>query len=463
MSGFSIHVVVIGAGPGGEAAAKRLAARGARVTLVEKAELGGLCLNWGCIPTKALLEGGRLLHRVRSAGDRLTGADALRLRWDALQEKKNGIVRSLRASLVQRLAQLKISVLVGEARFQDDHTLTVSGPDGKETNVPSGTKVPFNVAVVATGSRAFFPPPFDGLRDQILDSDRALALAEVPESLLVVGGGAVGCEFACLFHELGARVTLVEKTEGLLPGEDPAVVRTLTQSFDKRGLAVLTNVTVTQARRDNGRWHCVLSDGRAIETSHVLVCVGRRPAGEALDLAKAGVVHDRGRIPVNTFLQTNRPHIYAVGDVNGRSLLAHAAAAQGEVAADHILGEAHPYDGALVPRCLYTWPEVASVGCLPPFPEGVRLKSKRFFFQGSPKALASDEGEGFIQVYFEEGAEGPRGEGLLRGAQIIGPHATELIHIFSVALKAGLTADALRRVMFAHPTLSEGIREALSR
>ncbi len=441
------QVLVIGAGPGGEAAAKRAAARGAQVTLVEKRELGGLCLNWGCIPSKTLLEGGRLLHRARASSS-LEAKEALRLNWATLQKKKEAVVTGLRNGLTQHLQRIGVRVIKGEARF--------AGPNKVSVN---GDEVAFDAAVVAAGSKPFFPPPFDGMMDRLTDSDRALSLPAVPARLLVVGGGAIGCEFACLFHELGAKVVLVEKTDGLLPGEDPAVARVLQTSFEKRGIRVLTGTVVNALAGKPGAWSSALSNGEAVETDDVLVCVGRRPSAEGLHPEAAGVKTDKGRITVDAHLRTSAPHVYAVGDVNGLSLLAHAASAQAEVAVDHLFGEPRPYRNDWVPRCLYTWPEVASVGEWSHSAEakGIETKSRRFFFQGSAKAMALEETEGFIQVISSKGDE------RLLGAQVVGPHATDLIHVFSVALAAGMTVDGLRRVIFAHPTLSEGVREALSR
>ncbi|HMX94304.1 MAG TPA: FAD-dependent oxidoreductase, partial [Elusimicrobiota bacterium] len=205
-------IVIIGGGPGGEAAAKRAAARGARVTLVEKNRLGGVCLNWGCIPSKALLEAGRLSHAVSAAGATTSGGAGVRVRWTDLQKKKDELVSALRASLTQNYQRLGVRVVEGAASFADPATVAVKTTGGTE-------RLPFDAAVVATGSAPFFPPPFDALAGTFLDSDRALSLDRVPASIAVVGGGAVGCEFACLFRELGAAVTIIEKTEGLLPGE----------------------------------------------------------------------------------------------------------------------------------------------------------------------------------------------------------------------------------------------------
>ena len=447
----SKSVVVIGAGPGGEAAAKKLAEAGAQVTLVERSALGGLCLNWGCIPTKILLEGGRLYHQARSSSV-LSGASSLSVDWEKLQEKKRTLVDLFRKSLDQRLTQLRVRVVRGTARFLSDRTLSVTSPHGVDM-------IPFEGAIIATGSRPFFPPPFDGLTESILDSDRVLGLETVPQSLVVVGGGAVGLEFACLFQEMGAQVTVIEKKMQILPGEEASVSRLLQKSFEKRGMKIHTDCTVTQAEKGTNGWRLTLSNGESLAPEHVLVCVGRAPGTSDLGLDAAGVMVDGGRIAVNNYMQTSRSKIYAVGDVNGLSLLAHAASVQGTVAAGHLLGESSVYDSTLVPRCLYTWPEVASVGewTHSASLKDVEVKSQRFFFQGSPKAMASDEPEGFMQILSEKKG------GRLLGAQIIGPHATELIHIFSVALSAKQTVEQLRRVIFAHPTLAEGIREALAR
>lgn len=444
-------VVVIGAGPGGESAAKHLAERGVNVTLVEQGPLGGLCLNWGCVPTKILLEAGRLSHQARSS-EVLNGARETRVAWEKLQEKKRAVVDSFRKALDHRLSQLRVRVIKGAAQFLSDRSLSVVGPDGNQV-------LAFDAAVIATGSSAFFPPPFDTRTDVILDSQRVLGLSELPRHLAVVGAGAVGLEFACLFHELGVRVSVIEKKPQILPGEEASVARLLQKSFEKRGIKVYTDRTVTQADTVGAGWRLVLSDGETITPDRVLVCVGRRPATDGLGLDVAGVSVDNGRIGVNNYMQTSRPSIYAVGDVNGLSLLAHAAAVQGAVAASHIIGDTVSYDNDRVPRCLYTWPEVASVGewTHSAAIKNIEVKAQRFFFQGSPKALAADETEGFLQILSEKGG------GRLLGAQIIGPHATELIHIFSVALEEQMTVDRLRRVIFAHPTLAEGIREALWR
>lgn len=445
------RVLVIGAGPGGEAAAKRAAAWGASVTLIEKSQLGGLCLNWGCIPTKTLLEGGRLLHALRAAGPVVTGGP-FAVDWAALRQKRDELVDGLRRSLEQDLSRRGVRVIAGAAEFVDAGRARVRTASGEEM-------IDFDGAVLATGSEPVFPRPFADRRPDVLDSDGALALERLPRRLLVVGGGAVGCEFAGLFAELGVAVTLVEMKDQLLPGEDAAVARGLQSAFERRGLGVRLETVVTAFEKTGGEFHVRFSRGEPLVADQILLCVGRRPVTAGLGLEHAGVAVENGRVAVNDRLQTSNPKVFAVGDVNGLSLLAHAAAAQAEVAVDALFGENHAYRNDRVPRCLYTWPEVASVGewAVPARERGVDVKAQRFFFKGSPKALASNEGDGFLQVLSD------KSDGRILGAQIIGPHATELIHLFAVALQGGMRVDDLKHVIFAHPTLAEGVREALAR
>jgi dihydrolipoamide dehydrogenase len=284
-------------------------------------------------------------------------------------------------------------------------------------------------------------------------------MEKIPESMAIVGGGAVGSEFACLFHELGTEVTVIEKTGGLLPGEDRQIVTAIRKSFEKRGIRVYDSATVSRMDRKNDRWEATLSNQVRITAESVLVCAGRRPNCDSLDLEKAGIRHSRHGIEVDSSLRTSNPDVYGAGDVTGLSLLAHAGSIQGEIASANALGENEIYDGNLVPRCLYTWPEVASVGMWAHQADakGIEAKSQRFFFEGSGRAMAEGETEGFIQVVSDKKTDE------ILGAQIIGPHATEMIHIISVALKGRMTRRKFREVIFAHPTFSEGIRAALER
>jgi dihydrolipoamide dehydrogenase len=482
-------IVIIGGGPAGEAAAKTAVSKGAEVTLIERDFLGGLCLNYGCIPSKTLLETVRKLHHLRTLTKSLLpsqgegkdeGETAVPLTptlrhplhrtsqwgttgvvpptligrggWQTLQKRKQEIVSGIRSNLQKHLQTLKVNVVSGQARFLSDHEISVSEKGADKS-------FSFDSAIIAGGTSAFFPPPLDQRRSDLLDSRSILALTEIPKSLLVAGGGAVGCEFACLFHELGTEVTIVEKTAGLLPGEDPNIISALRAAFESRGIRIFTDTTVTALEGGPRQWTATLGNGQTLSCEQTLVSIGRVPDTAGLGLDKAGVIGAPKGIAVNDRMQTNKPRIYAVGDITGTTRLAHAASAQGEVAATNACGGQAVYDGSLTPRCLYTWPEVASVGLWAYEAEAkqIPVKSQRSFFRGSATAMIEGETDGFFQVVSDKTS------GKILGAQIIGPDATELIHIFSVALKAGMTTQDLRSVTFAHPSLAEGIKEALSR
>jgi len=444
-------VVVIGAGPAGYPAALKAVERKPNVLLIDRSRehLGGVCLNRGCIPTKALLDAGKKLHELRKAvflEPPFSGSAS----WKGMQENKEKAVAQIRGSLEKFLLGKGIRMRFGEARFLAPHRICVAGPDGTE-------ELDFDAAVVAAGSQPFFPPLLESCAQDLLDTDKVLNLKRLPGRLAVIGGGAVGCEFSCLFRELGVEIHLIEMTSGLLPGEDEMVVRTLRKSLEARGIRIHTETVAEQAERCAIGWRVRLSSGPVLDVEQILVCAGRKPYLRHLELGNAGLKTGDRRLAVNERMQTEAPHIYAAGDVNGLSLLAHAATFQGEVAGENAAGGSAVYDGRWVPRCLYTWPEVASVGLGKKDAEtqGIPVQSKRFYFASSGRALTEGNSEGFIQALFRPDT------GHILGAQIIGPHATELIGIFSTALKAGFTRKDLKSVMFAHPTLAEGIREAL--
>lgn len=437
-----MHLLIIGAGPAGEAAAKtarRLSATSTEpvdITIVEKDELGGLCLNRGCVPSKALLE---QVHKIASSGKSVD--------WSAVQAFKTSVVGTLRGHLENSFRSARIDVVKGHVRFKDGAHVEIVKPD--ETKV-----LAFDKAIIATGNEIFVPPPLDQFQNQFLNSDRALNISRTPKDAIVIGGGAVGCEFACLLHAAGAQVTIVELKDTLLPGEDPAIALALQRSLEQRGIKVFTQNKIVAVEKSNRSWKLALSQGEILEAEDVLVCVGRLPRHNLLNLSAADVHTEKGALILNPSLQTTNPNIYAAGDT-ATTRLAHAAAAQGEVAATNALGGHLLYDDSAVPRCLYSWPEVASVGAWRYQYEqaGKPVKASRAFFKGAAKALAANEADGFVQIVSEP-------DGRIVGAQIIGPHATELIHIFSVAMKASMTTQTLSEVMFAHPTLGEVIRDA---
>lgn len=438
-----MNLIIIGAGPAGEAAAKtarRLSSthpEPVNITLIEKEEAGGLCLNKGCIPSKTLLEE----VRKRSAA-------GLPVNWADIQPFKTHVVTTIRSQLEASLKALKIDLVRGTARFNWPSSIEVTSSNGTKT-------IPFDKAIIATGTSSFYPPPLDQFRAAFWDSDRILNVERTPKSLVVIGGGAVGCEFACLMNAAGAKVTIVELKETLLPGEDAAVAGALQRSFEERGIAVKTDSRVVAVEKNGHDWRLALSQGDIIEAEQALVCVGRSAQFAELNLDAGSIRVERNALALNERLQTTNPNVFAAGDA-ASTRLAHAAAEQGAIAAANALGDHQTYDDRFVPRCLYSWPEVASVGQWKYQLEdaGKPVKTGRAFFKGAAKALAAKETEGFVQIVSDPGG------GKILGAQIIGPHATELIHVFSVALKANMTLGDLAGVMFAHPTLGEVIRDA---
>lgn len=448
-----MKIIVLGGGPAGEAAAKFATKQKAEVFLIEKEYLGGLCLNRGCIPTKALLSSSKKLFDLRRTSilKNLSESEKNDF-WKKMKNDKDEIVSNLRQNLEKVFKMHGIKVIYGEGTFVSPKQILVSTSTGQET-------LSFDKAIIATGSSPIFPPPLDSLKSELLNSDKSLVLKNIPESMIIVGGGAIGCEFACLFHEMGTKIIIVEKTSTLIPGEDEQVTKTLRNSFEKRGIEILDSVTIQQLHKADKKWHVTLSNQSKISAEEILVCVGRKPNFDVLNLEKANVQFSPRGIEVDSQLQTSNPNIYAVGDVNGLSLLAHAGAAQGEIAASNALGFRKTYDNNLVPRCLYARPEVAFVGLSKSQTQDqkIQVKTQRFFFAASGRALTEREPEGFIQIVSDSVS------GRILGAQIIGLHATEIIHIISVAIKKNMTREELREVIFAHPTLSEGIREVLDK
>jgi len=440
---MNTHIVIIGAGPAGEAAARTARNLGplAEITLVEKAEAGGLCLNRGCIPSKTLLE--QIRKKIKSGES---------INWDEIQQTKNKIIAEIRAGLEASIKRRNINLVRGTARFLTTKSISVESKEGtKEIN--------FDKAIITAGTESVFPPPCDQFRDKLWDSDKMLEISKTPKSIVIIGGGAVGCEFACLLNAAGVKVTIIELQANLIPGEDTLVTATLARSFEANGIKVLTENNVTDMAKEKNGWSLRLAKGEHISSEQVLVCVGRSPQLDNLHLEKAGIVTVKGGLIIDEFLQTTNSDVFAAGDITMATRLAHAAARQGEIAAANALGGKEKYDGDFVPRCLYSWPEVASIGREKWELEekGVPVKTTRAYFKGSSKAIAAGDTVGFVQIVSDPGS------GTILGAQIIGPHATELIHVFAVALKKQMTTRELASVMFAHPTLAESIKEAASK
>jgi dihydrolipoamide dehydrogenase len=442
-------LTVVGGGPGGYVAAIRGAQLGLRVALVEKDLLGGVCLNWGCIPTKALLASAAAASAVGRSGEFGVDASLAGVRPADMHRRKDEIVSKLRSGVETLLRKRQVTVVRGTGALDGEGVVEIAGEDGS-------SRLGSSAVILATGSEAFVPPAFPLDGRVVMTSREALEAPGVPGSVVVVGAGAVGCEFAEFYASLGSRVTLVEMLPEILPGEDPAAARVLRAAFRRAGTDVRTGAAVASVGLGSGGAVVALADGAVVEAERVLVAVGRRPASGGLRLDAHGVATERGAVRVNDRMETTAPGVYAIGDLVGGLLLAHVASREGIVAASRVAGRDLVMDYRAVPRCTFTHPEVAGVGLTEQGAEaaGVKVKTGRFPFSALGKAAAEGEVQGFVKVVCE--AE----SGVIVGGTIVGRGASDLIHEIALAVHARLTADDLASAVHAHPTLAEAVMEA---
>ena len=446
--GLDAQVVVLGGGPGGYTAAFRAADLGLRTVLVERHErLGGVCLNVGCIPSKALLHIARVVADAQEAGAYGVSFDAPRIELDGVRAWKESVVTKLTGGLATLAKQRRVEVVRGEARFAGPHELAVSGADGRRS-------LTFEHCIIAAGSRAatlsFLPDD-----PRIVDSTGALALPQVPERLLVIGGGIIGLEMATVYDALGARVTVVELADQLIPGCDADLVRVLARRIAKRYEAIHVGASVKSVEAAADGLH-VQFDGRPEPAlfDGVLVAVGRVPNGAQLDAERAGVqVDERGFIAVDAQMRTNVEHVLAIGDVVGEPMLAHKASHEGSVAAEVIAGHDVAFDARSIPSVAYTDPEIAWTGLSETHAkaEQIPCETASFPWAASGRALTLGRGEGLTKLIVE-----PDGHRVL-GAGIVGVGAGELIAEAVHAIEMGAGAEDLALTIHPHPTLSETI------
>ena len=443
------EVLVLGAGPGGYTAAFRAADLGKRVVLVEKEPvLGGVCLNVGCIPSKALLHVAQVIDEARGMAAHGVSFGEPAVDLDKLRGFKEGVIKKLTSGLAALARQRKVQVIQGLGRFSSPHTLTVESAEGRKT-------IAFEHAVIAVGSRPVQLPfiPHDDAR--VMDSTGALALAEIPRRLLIIGGGIIGLEMAQVYDALGAKITLVELADTLIPGADKDLTQPLLKRIKKRyeDIHLGTRVTAVEARPEGLVVSFEGKDTSATETfDRILVAVGRVPNGKLIDAEKAGVqVDERGFIRVDARLRTNVPHIHAIGDVVGQPMLAHKAAHEGKVAAEVICGLPSAFTPMGIPGVAYTDPEVAWVGKTEEElkREGVAYEKGAFPWAASGRSLSLGRDEGLTKALFD--AETHR----LLGAGITGPNAGELIAEAALALEMGADMADIALTIHPHPTLSE--------
>jgi dihydrolipoamide dehydrogenase len=444
-------IAVIGAGPAGYVAGIRAAQLGASTCVIEQSQLGGVCTNVGCIPTKALWQSARMLtglERAAEGGIRTSGAQT---DYAAAGRRRDKIVATLRNGIKSLLSANGVQVFQAHASFADPHTLHLKGPD-LERDLTAGK------FVIATGSQPIElrAVPFD--HQTIIDSSDAVLSNELPQSLLIVGGGYIGVEFAGIFSVLGMEVTMVEALERLLPGIDADCAAVVTKTLEKRSVKVHAGTSIEEARKDGAGAVARLSNGVRVQAQRVLVCVGRRPDCTGLDIEKAGLkTGEKSQIPVNRHMQTSQPHIYAAGDVVGDPLLAHVASHEAIVAVSHATGKlTAAMDYRVVPACMFAFPEIGTVGMSEEQAARVtdQVVVKKFPFRALGKAHITGQTDGFVKMI----ADGKTGE--LLGVHICGNEASCLLGEATLALKLQCTADELADTIHTHPTLPEALREA---
>ena len=453
-------VLVLGGGPAGYVAAGRAAQLGAEVTLVESREIGGTCLNRGCIPTKAMVAGAERLHQARIAGEYGVTVGEVGLDFSAFMARKVAVTTQLRDGVAHLLKARKVQVVAGHATLAGPGRLTLAPgatlPDG--TVLEDGGELEGDAVILCSGSEPVRMRLFDWSDSRLMTSDELLQIGEVPESLAIVGGGVIGCEFASVFNRLGSQVTVIEMMDQLLPGEDKRTGRTLQQAFKKAGIAVHVKAGVEEAVPGEAGVTLRLAGGVEVTAERVLVAVGRRPVSAGLGYEEAGVrVDERGFVVTDESCRTSLPGVFAAGDVAGPPLLAHWAYHQGMVAAENaVTGSELVCDRSMVPSCTFSSPEVASCGLTEDraAAEGVAHEVAHVRLNGNSKAVCDGDADGYVRIVCEPGG------GRVLGASLVGPHVSELVHELALATHAGLSLQAVADTIHAHPTLSEAIGEA---
>lgn len=448
-------VVVIGAGPGGYVAAIRAAQLGGKVVIVEKRDLGGVCLNRGCIPTKAMLASADAFDTMKNhAGEfGVNIAGEVTLDYAKVRDRRDRVVKQLVGGVGILMKKYNIRVLNG--------TANVTGVGNVEVALNDGTtqKVTARNIIVATGSEAA-TVPIPGLEgDNIWDSDKALEATEVPNRLLVIGGGVIGVEWGYMFRKFGAEVTIVELMDQILPLTDSEIATDLKRSLEKADIKILLGSKASKVEHKNGVEAVTVLTGeteQVIEADKVLVAVGRRSVSEGLGLEGIGVRTEKGKVLVDDHMRTNVAGVYAIGDVVGGMLLAHKASEEGVVAAENAMGHESKMSYKAIPACVYTTPEVATVGMSEDQlkEQGVDYKAGKFLFRVNGKALGLGEREGYVKIL----ADAKYGE--ILGAHMYGPHVTDLIHEIIIGMESEATIETIARAVHAHPTLSEVVKEA---
>ena len=454
-----MKIIIIGAGPGGYETALMAAKRGVKVTLVEAGPVGGTCLNEGCIPTKAFCKNAEVLDGLREAA--AFGVTDLSYGFDfkTVVDRKNAVVEQLRGGVEGLLGHKLISLVRGKASFKDEYTVVVDSVEYTADYI-----------IIATGSvSASLPIPGADLPG-ILTSKEILEIEQIPQRLCVIGGGVIGLEFASIFRSFGSEVTVLEYCKDILPRFDTDLAKRLKQSLGKRGIDIQTQAQVTSISESEGSYTVSFTRKGKEETvvaDKVLMAVGRRANLDSMNYEAIGLECTRRGIAVNEKMQTNLPHIYAIGDINGLMMLAHAATFQGIVALDHIMGVENNIDLSVMPAAVFTSPEAASVGLTEDEckDKGIPVQCLKSFFRANGKAVTMGETDGFCKVVVaaepKEGTESPYEPGRILGCHLYGPHASDIVQEACALITSKATIEEFASIIHTHPTLTEVLQSAI--
>ena len=451
---MTYDVIVLGSGPGGYVAAIRASQLGMKVAIIEKESLGGICLNWGCIPTKALLKSAQVYDYINHASDYGIQVSDPGIDFKAVISRSRSVAEGMSKGVQFLMKKNKIEVIMGYGRVKPGKRIEVTEEDGSIKEL-RGTHI-----IISTGARAKEVPSLPIDDEHVIDYRKAMVLEEIPEELVVVGAGAIGVEFAYFYRTMGSKVTIVEFMDRIVPNEDRDISRELTKTFKKKGIKILTSAAVQKAKAGSGKVRLLIEQkGKTIkmETGKVLSAVGITPNIENIGLEQLGIELDRGQIKVDDYYRTNMEGYYAIGDVVHGPALAHVASAEGILCVEKIAGiqvEALDYNN--LPGCTYCQPEIASVGYTEEqaLEAGFQVRIGKFPFSASGKASASGAKEGFVKLIFDE----QYGEFL--GAHLIGSNVTEMIAEVVAARKLETTGHEIIKSVHPHPTMSEAIMEA---
>jgi dihydrolipoamide dehydrogenase len=443
-------ITVIGAGPGGYIAALKAAQLGATVAVVEKHHLGGTCLNYGCIPSKALLASAELLHSIAASQDLGVTVDGtVAFDWTKIQKRKDRVLKKLRGGIKGLFGARKVSLIEGTAKIVGQGQINVTKADGSQETIAT------KHTIIASGSVPIRIPGWPTDPTRVCTSDEALHWDELPKRLLIVGGGVIGCEFACMMQAYGVDVTVVEMMDGLLPGMERQLGTALEASFTKRGIKIITSAKVEDVSVTGDTVTAKISGQEPLVVDKVLTSIGRRANTGELGLDTIGIETDRGFIRVDQRMRTAVAGVYCIGDANGQCLLAHAASAQGETAVKDALGQGSDFD-LPIPGAVYTFPEVAAVGLTTQqaTEQGIPVRVGQFPIGFLGKAMAVGHEFGFVRVVRH------RENNTLLGVHMIGHNATEIIEAATAMITLKADADQLGHMVFAHPTIGEAMKEA---